>query len=105
MTSRLRVWHPEQSTDRYGATVVRWAPYRDGATIAAERRKLTGSRVTESRERFADYKADFWVYLQQPIKRGWKVEDLETGIQYLVEIDIPDRYNNLKLLQCSRIND
>lgn len=105
MTSRLRVWQPQKSTDGFGSKSVKWVPYRDGASIAAERRKQTGTRVTETREQFADYRAEYYVYYQHHIKRGWKVEDTETGLQYLVDIDLPDRINNLILLQCSRIND
>lgn len=104
MTSRLSVEQPEQYKGGFGTGGVRFVPYREGRPIAAERRRLSGSASIQVGEDFADYRAEYYVYLQHPIREHWRVRDLETGVLYEVKTFFPDRGNNLHRLCCERVN-
>lgn len=105
MTSRLLVWMPASDKDQFGAKQKKWTPYNKGKAIFAERRKMGGSLTLEGRELFADYQAEYYVYIQHKIKVGWKVFDTETEISYRVETIFPDKPNNMLRLVCKRINE
>ena len=104
MKQRLQVWKPEQFVDGFGNTTPAFVPYQSGHSIAAERKKESGSFRSVLNEQYSDYRAEYYIYYQHRVLEGWKVRDCETGVDYIVTNVFTDRAANLRRLVCEKIN-
>lgn len=106
LTDRIEAFEPVRSESRQGTkSSVSFVPYREGRALMSQRIRVTGNRIEESGEAFADYHAEYIVNSGHPVLPGWRVRDCETGITYTVATVFPDRRNRLLRLSCDRLNN
>lgn len=99
--SRLDVYRMVQKKGEYGAIVAEYEPVK---TIAADRVKHDGRKMIVVGEQFPYYTADYNIRDGNEIKEGWRVKDLDTGIEYEVAACIRDRIKRMITIKCIGVN-
>ena len=100
MKDRLVLLEPVIGTDGMGGEN---PVFRERRTVSAERVTMTGRRVDEAGEHFADYRADFNIRDAHPVRENWHVR-VPGGYEYIVACVIPHRDRGMLTLKCERLN-
>lgn len=102
MRSMLVVYQPTTITTDSGAETITFEEY---GTIHAERVKLSGRMSQQVAELFSEYDAEYNVRDAHSVAEGWRVQDKQSGILYLVCNVYPNLDKGYKTLKCSRVNE
>ncbi len=97
---RLVLMAPVESTDRFGSAK---QIFEERATVRAERVKISGSRVEEAGEHFADYRTEWNIRDAHEVHEHWRVRQLG-GLTYTVTNVIPNLDRGMLTLICERLN-
>lgn len=100
MRYRLELLEPVKSVSGSGACAEAYVPR---GTAHAERVRMSGRRVEEVGEHFADYHVEFNVRDAHPVRDGWRVRQLG-GDLYAVTNVVPNRERGMLTLVCDRVN-
>ena len=98
---RLRLMRPVSVANRYGEQTTEW---QAAATVWAERRKLSGQRMAEAAEAFADYRTEWNIRAAHHVEEGWRVEH-QGGHVYVVAAIVPNADRDYLTLVCERLNE
>lgn len=98
----LELYTLTETGDGFGSRRQQWTATR---ILYAERTRHTGSERIEHGELFTDYRAEYKVRIQTPVKENQRVKDLTTGTMYGVQAVFPERDKDMKRLMCERVND
>lgn len=79
--------------------------YRTLGKARAERVRLTGRRVDEVGEHFADYSAAWRVRASVPCKENWRLHEPASDILYSVTHIEPEPRIGSKVIYCERVNE
>ncbi len=97
---RLEVLRPLKGGNGFGERV---AGYESVGVIRAERVKISGTRIHEAAEMFADYRVEFNIRDAHLVEEHWHVRQLG-GYEYVVTSVIPNIDRGMKTLVCERFN-
>lgn len=101
MKYRLELQHPVEDDSAFGSEPMKFIVTK---TVHAERVKISGNRVDEAGEHFADYTVDFNIRDAHEVKEGWRVRQIG-GYVYTVANIIPNLDRGMLTLQCVRVNE
>ncbi len=79
--------------------------YRSLGMARAERVRLSGRRVDEVGEHFADYTAAWRVRASVPCKENWRLHEPASDILYSVTHIEPERRIGSQVIYCERVNE
>lgn len=100
MKYMLELLEPKTLCSDFGDQVTEYIFFR---TVHAERVKISGSRVDEVGEHFADYRVEYNIRDVHPVKEGWHARQLG-GYEYIITNVIPNRDRGMLTLICERLN-
>lgn len=103
MRMKVELLRPVVETDRFGAQKTIYEPY---GTVWAERARISGRRVEEDGELFADYSVNFNIRYAHPVSDNWRVHKLGDPDDVIYEVTnvIPYVERGMKQLNCERVN-
>lgn len=101
LTTRLELFKPVLSADRFGAE---FTSYEVTRTVHAERVTQTGARSEEVGEHFPNYSAKYNIRDAHIVQENWRVRELG-GYLYTVVAILPNRARGFNQLVCERVNE
>lgn len=100
MKSLIEVFRPNDAKNPFGETERTWEKV---GTWHAQRASLSGTRVSEADELFADYRARYYVRIAHRPSVGWRLTG-DDGQTYEITSLIPNKSRGMLAIDCQRVN-
>ena len=97
---RLILMKPQVTQTPTGASRLTYVQTKE---VWAERLRFTGRRSIEAGEEFADYTAEYNIYIAHQCDDGWRVQEIGGHLYDVVTTD-PNRDRGIVTLKCQRVN-
>jgi head-tail adaptor len=102
LRTKLRVKELVEKIDKFGAASSVWVEHE--TPIWAECDKYVGKLSEEVGEHFADYTAVYRTRINHKLIEHWRVIDVSTGCEFVIDNIILNKERGLQTLYCSKLN-